>query len=247
VRIPVYFGTRFYGHLQQEDGSAIATRCFHLYFLPVIPLGTYRVYGERGGPEKFSFKSLFAAFFKSWGFAAAVGLAALSLTSSWAYHPGLAAYAVVSLVLFAAVYASWLFLGHRYRPGESRPRKFVVPIMFVLTLATIGYGATQQLADAVRSKATQAFNNGPVPPADAPFSMATIEKMAGAQAKNEYVSVDSDISLKSGDMVEIAVPGGFAFGMVESDYGNTVRIKTMKGSGSYSVDREALTLVRPKN
>src|SRR6185295_15055092 len=71
--IPVYFGWDFRGHLEQPDGSAIATRCFYIYFFPLIPLGTYRVWqladGKYSGTlAPFSFKSLFAAFFKAWGF-----------------------------------------------------------------------------------------------------------------------------------------------------------------------------------
>ena len=134
--IPIRFGTIFYGHLEQDDGEVLATRVFHLWYLPLIPLGTYRMFGDRGLPAPFSFKSLFAAFFKPWGFILACALAGVGLDQHWSYDPDALYLVLASAALFVAVFASWLFLGHRLQPGNKRV--FVVPILAVLTLGFLG-------------------------------------------------------------------------------------------------------------
>jgi len=128
----IHFGTALYGRLKRNDGTTIATRFFHISYLPLVPLGSFRVTHEdgqsfRGQPAGFQPLSVASGYFKVWGFLAALGLTALGVTyadrseipwSEFLLVPGLA------IVLMAAVIASWLWLG----TGKPR-RKRHVPIL----------------------------------------------------------------------------------------------------------------------
>jgi hypothetical protein len=66
----IYYGTRLFGKVDQIDGTDIhvATKFFHIWFIPLIPLGSTLVLsktddGWRGLPHPFSFKSLLV----TWG------------------------------------------------------------------------------------------------------------------------------------------------------------------------------------
>jgi hypothetical protein len=75
----VVYGTRFYGKVAACGSSFIATRFFHIYYLPLIPVGSHLVIEEngdgsyRGLPHPFSLKSMFAGYMRVWGPFATVG------------------------------------------------------------------------------------------------------------------------------------------------------------------------------
>src|SRR5688572_16403957 len=65
----IFYGTRLYGKVDQVDdtGIHVATRFFHIWFIPLIPLGSSLVVsktddGALGLPHPFSFKSLLVAW-----------------------------------------------------------------------------------------------------------------------------------------------------------------------------------------
>lgn len=65
----IFYGTRLYGKVDQIDdtGIHVATKFFHIWFVPLIPLGSTLVIkktddGWNGLPVPFSFKSLLAAW-----------------------------------------------------------------------------------------------------------------------------------------------------------------------------------------
>ena len=47
--IPIRFGIRFAGLITLASGISVATRVFHIWYLPIIPLGTYRMHGDDTG------------------------------------------------------------------------------------------------------------------------------------------------------------------------------------------------------
>lgn len=65
----VIWGNRLYGKVDQVPGRChVATRFFHLYFIPLIPLGSYVVgkgYEEEGLPIDLSAKSVCAAWMRA--------------------------------------------------------------------------------------------------------------------------------------------------------------------------------------
>src|SRR5579871_1748016 len=108
--IPVYHGTGMYGRIVRADGSEVATRFYHFYFLPLIPLGSYRD-GTFVGIHPLS---LFLGWFKVWG---AIGAFALLVSglSRVARYDGMGALVstTAALLLMGAVAATWLFVGRR--------------------------------------------------------------------------------------------------------------------------------------
>jgi len=115
----IYLGTELYGRLQQPDGTAVATKFFHFCYLPLIPLGCYRVFSENGPSfrgQKIGLRvgSVFSGYFKVWGFLVALGLAALGVFYADRREIPWAQFLAVpggAIVLMGAVIASWLWLG----------------------------------------------------------------------------------------------------------------------------------------
>lgn len=69
----IVYGTRFYGKVAACGPSFLATRFFHIWYLPLIPVGTQLVLEETGGGSyrgvdaPFSFKSMMAGYLRVWG------------------------------------------------------------------------------------------------------------------------------------------------------------------------------------
>src|SRR5688572_612709 len=68
----IIFGTRHYGMVDRHVGQYAVTRVFHLYYLPILPLGTMWVTAKNGDAlsgHKVSFygRSIAAAFLRPWG------------------------------------------------------------------------------------------------------------------------------------------------------------------------------------
>lgn len=115
----IYFGTRNGGAVDGQAGQYAATRCFHLYFLPIIPLGSIWVTehsgdGVRGVPIRLHLRSMAALYLRSWGLLATVLLLA---------GAGLDAHGLRNLaagvLIGAAVSVSWLWRTRR-RPRDIR-------------------------------------------------------------------------------------------------------------------------------
>jgi hypothetical protein len=74
----IVYGSRHYGKIDDHDGEFAVTRFAHIYFVPLIPLGSIWVTGEdeeglRGHPVRFSGKSVLAGYARIWGPLLAVG------------------------------------------------------------------------------------------------------------------------------------------------------------------------------
>lgn len=111
----IIYGTRLLGTIDADDGTTQATRFVHVYYLPLIPMGTFELLGDdQGRPVPLSLKSVALAYGRSWGFVAVAGLIAatyLNLESSLFAGGAMAA---VTLAAIAAWAVSILKLGvHR--------------------------------------------------------------------------------------------------------------------------------------
>lgn len=75
----VVYGTRFYGKVAACGPTFLATRFFHIWYLPLVPVGTHLVLEEsgdgsyRGLPHPLSGKSVFAGYMRVWGPVATLG------------------------------------------------------------------------------------------------------------------------------------------------------------------------------
>lgn len=115
----IIFGTRNYGYVDRIPGiGCVATRFFHINFVPLAPTESYFVLegtessdGFRGKAIPMSGKSVLAGYLRGWGFIAcliAAGFNCLSLGEagsgqSWAGFVAL----LVGLVLVAVAFAVW--------------------------------------------------------------------------------------------------------------------------------------------
>jgi hypothetical protein len=242
MRIPIRVGTDFFGHLQQEDGSVLATRCFFINYLPIIPLGTYRLAGAAAAPAPFSFKSLFATMFKVWGFIGAAALAAYGLAyHTWnRAHPEMPFITGVSGLLFGGVYASWLFLGHRAR---TPLRWGVVGGFAALTLAVLVIGAVTNLGQSSRDRL---YGEGELPPADIPFSISVMKNLPDAPKSGGPRPVSEQGVLKKGEPVLVDLPSGTAMAVVAAQTSSDVVEVTTQSGGAkvFRVSRERLYLAK---
>ncbi len=74
----VIYGTRFYGEVDSYGGQRQLTRFFHIYYVPLIPVGTVWVTrdaesGYDGHAVRMSGRSVVAGYARVWGPVAAVG------------------------------------------------------------------------------------------------------------------------------------------------------------------------------
>jgi len=75
----IFYGTRRYGVVDRHQGEYAATRFFHIYWLPLIPLGSLWVTDDdvesvRGVPIGLELRSVAAAYGRTWGVVAAIAL-----------------------------------------------------------------------------------------------------------------------------------------------------------------------------
>lgn len=92
----VIYGTRFYGTVKAHGGQHQLTKFFHVYYLPIVPVGTIWVTREddghyRGHDVRMSGKSVVAGYARVWGPLAVVGAIAAGGAAGIAAAAGLAA------------------------------------------------------------------------------------------------------------------------------------------------------------
>lgn len=69
----IVYGSRFYGKVGACGTSYLATQFAHIYYIPLVPIGTHLVLEQngdgsfRGIKAPFSFKSMMAAYLRVWG------------------------------------------------------------------------------------------------------------------------------------------------------------------------------------
>ncbi|MDP1922898.1 MAG: tetratricopeptide repeat protein [Myxococcales bacterium] len=73
----IIYGSRMLGTVDVEDGTQQATRFAHVYYLPLIPLGSFELLGDdQGRPVPLNLKSVALAYGRVWGCVAVAGLIA---------------------------------------------------------------------------------------------------------------------------------------------------------------------------
>jgi len=77
----VIYGTRFYGQVDGHAGQHQLTKFFHIYYVPLVPVGTMWVTrsvagGYNGHAVRRSGRSILAGYARVWGPIAAIGAAA---------------------------------------------------------------------------------------------------------------------------------------------------------------------------
>ena len=130
----IVYGTRFYGKVRACGRSFIGTQFFHIYYLPLIPIGTHLILEENAGgsykgiKSAFSFKSMMAAYMRVWGPVAVIAALCIGLgnLSDFADEPLALAVvggftALVVLVLLVGTILGWAVIG-KLSADEKRQR-----------------------------------------------------------------------------------------------------------------------------
>lgn len=119
----IIYGTRFYGKVKAAGRSFLGTQFVHLYYVPLIPIGTHLILEENGGSYKgiktaFSFKSMLAAYLRIWGPLAVIASIAIGVGIIDDVSDDMAATAivgiftgVVTLALLVGTVLAWAVLG----------------------------------------------------------------------------------------------------------------------------------------
>lgn len=81
----IVYGTRFYGKVKACGSSFLGTQFVHLYYVPLIPIGTHLILEENGSggfkgiKTSFSVKSMLAAYLRVWGPIACIAAVCIGL------------------------------------------------------------------------------------------------------------------------------------------------------------------------
>jgi hypothetical protein len=158
--IPIYFGVKLYGRVQEADGTSVATQFFHIYYLPIAPIRSHRIHGEtHAEPIALSGRSIATTYLQFWGLPAAAGLATLGLMlladgngAGWALT-GLSA-----LLLWMTV-GSWFLLGRRRGATLSPAAKVALPLLLLIPSAALGWKAVEESARGRRMAAGRSVDD----------------------------------------------------------------------------------------
>ncbi|MEA2753151.1 MAG: hypothetical protein QOI41_7294 [Myxococcales bacterium] len=130
----IIYGTRFYGKVQACGRSHVGTQFVHLYYLPLIPIGTHLILEQnadgtyKGLKTAFSFRSMMAAYLRVWGpiaviAAICIGMSALGDVSDEPLAMAVVGVftAVVVLAMLVGTILGWAVVG-KLSTDEKRKR-----------------------------------------------------------------------------------------------------------------------------
>lgn len=84
----IVFGRKIYGTVEESGGSSVQTQFVHVYYLPLIPIGSYLMLGKNdrgaaiGRKIPLHLPSVLAGYLRAWGYVGILACVAFALTSS---------------------------------------------------------------------------------------------------------------------------------------------------------------------
>lgn len=111
----VIYGTRFYGQVDSHAGQRQLTKFFHIYYVPLVPVGTLWVTrdldrGYNGHAVQMSGRSVLAGYARVWGPIAVIGAIATGSVGGILAAGGLAAL------------SAWTWTWHSLRGAREKKR-----------------------------------------------------------------------------------------------------------------------------
>ena len=106
----IVYGTHFFGRVDEVEGlGCVATRFFHILWIPLVPMGTVFLFpDDRGVSLPVSFKSIVVAYVRAFLFWSAAGsVAAVPVTFG------------VTLCLAIPLGLAWLLMPFVVRPASA--------------------------------------------------------------------------------------------------------------------------------
>jgi len=180
----VVYGTRMYGRIDRCGPTFLGTRFFHIWYVPLIPIGTHLVFAEeddgfRGVPTALSGRSVLAAYLRVWGIVGTIiAIIALVAGISDAAHTDDLGVMIISVLVygFGAILAltftlaGFLFIGRLSAEEKQRRAIYAQYTGTHADPADLGdarMGIRQQLMGSFVHRAQGLASNGYRLPADA--------------------------------------------------------------------------------
>ena len=148
----IVYGTRFYGKVKACGRSFLATQFVHIYYVPLIPVGTHLILEESGGggsykgiKTDFSLKSMLAAYLRVWGPIAvitsiAIGVGTIEDVSDDGFAMAVAGIftAVVTLALLAGTILGWAVMGKLSHDEKKKRAVYALHLGYPVDPADMG-------------------------------------------------------------------------------------------------------------
>ena len=133
------YGTKLFGKVDRDDGTHVATQFFHVNYVPIAPVKSYVIDGDRAAEIPRDGRSVALGYVRGWGF---VTTALLTLFG-YLQHQRSGSYVLpaAAVAMLVATCASWLFIGIKRRSGARW-------IVSLLGFAATGAGMGIAFADA---------------------------------------------------------------------------------------------------
>lgn len=147
----IVYGTRFYGKVRACGSSFLGTQFLHLYYVPLIPIGTHLILEEnadgsyKGMKSAFSFKSMLAAYLRVWGplaviISACVGIGAVGDVSDEPLAMAVvgAFTAVVVLAMLVGTILGWAVVGKLSNEERRKRGAYALHMGYYVDPADLG-------------------------------------------------------------------------------------------------------------
>jgi TPR repeat protein len=148
--IPVYFGTKLYGQIDNADGTSDATQFFHIYYVPLVPTGGYKLTNGHAEPCSLNLLSIASAYLKVWGAFFVLGFGIWSYDAIM-HNESMATAAVpplLTILFMFLLFASWFWLGRRASHyARSSSRTIAISLVFVIPTLIVGARFMQRFGD----------------------------------------------------------------------------------------------------
>ena len=115
----IIYGVRSYGRVDAHAGEHAQTKFFHIWFAPLVPVGSWWVTPTGGHSIKPNLKSIAAGYLRIWGLIATIGLLTAGLQQLHA--ASLAGSAMLIAAASFAALTAWSWTWHNLR-GSARRR-----------------------------------------------------------------------------------------------------------------------------
>ena len=169
----IIWGTRLFGKVDEVPGLFhVATSFFHIWYVPLVPLGSHLVFeqtgeGWQGVPVGLSLKSVTVAWVRGFAAAGAIVFAILGLTEGSGWNQSLMR-ALVCAALFALVKLYKGFRRASYeRVIELAAEAGLPPEIRILLDVKYGILDAEQGQQALQALAPEGQAGDETPPADA--------------------------------------------------------------------------------
>jgi hypothetical protein len=203
----IVYGTRYYGKVRASGGSFLKTQFAHLYYVPLIPIGTHLVLEEladgsfKGIKTALSWRSVFAAYLRVWGPIATLAAVGCGLSAFSDFRDdGLATLvvggftAVVVLALLVGTVLGWAVVGKLSAEEQRKRRVYALHLGYHVDPADLGEarhafreGLMRTVASRARGLASMGYRMNADPAVAWPTFLVVYEFLRADAPRREFL------------------------------------------------------------